>query len=97
MKQIEIDCVKEFAEKMREFGYGVSVGVTAKPAYDYKPPMHDTEIKVVCFKRTESNDALFWDDLILSSQLCILQKPGNTAFTEKARTQEGQENPWKKD
>jgi hypothetical protein len=97
MKQIEIDCVKEFAEKMREFGYVIDVKIDKKPLHEYRPREFRTRINLECSKLGESKDALFWDDLSLYFQTDILQKPGNTAFPEKAIEQEGRENPWKKD
>jgi hypothetical protein len=74
MKQVEIDTIKDFTEKMREFGYVVSVNVCGKPSHDYSPPKYDTEITLGCFKRTESNDALPWNNLSLSFLLSSLQK-----------------------
>jgi hypothetical protein len=77
MKQIEIEAIKNFAEKMREFGYAVNLNVNGKPTLDYRPPKYDTEITIGCFKRAEHNDALAWNNLSLSFRLDSPQKHEN--------------------
>jgi hypothetical protein len=69
MKQIEIDCVKEFAEKMREFGYAVDIKVDERPTVDFAKPDYKTEITLECQKRIENNDAPPWDLFNLSFRL----------------------------
>jgi hypothetical protein len=77
MRQMEIDAIKDFTEKMRELGYGVNINVSEKPSHDYTPPKYDTEITLGCFKRTENNGALPWNNFNFSFRLDTPQKHGS--------------------
>jgi hypothetical protein len=76
MKQIEIDCVKDFAEKMREFGYVLHVEVKEEPTTDYKPFKHITELKLRCWRQTDICDTPLWQDFNLAFRLSNPQKCG---------------------
>jgi hypothetical protein len=69
MKQIEIDCVKDFTEKMRGFGYTFDVKIDERATVDFLKPDHKTELKLECWKRTENADTLPWNTFNLSFQL----------------------------
>jgi hypothetical protein len=65
MKQIEIDCVKGFVEKMQSFGYGFKVSFDESP--DVNVPLEfNTKIKLEGWKRLEKGEALPWANLSLS-------------------------------
>ena len=77
MRQIEIDAIKEFAGKMREFGYGLEVKANERATRDFITPDYKTEVTLSLWKRAENKDTFPWNTFNLSFLVDNLQKREN--------------------